>query len=208
MAFELTQALMQPLDAFFRESVAFLPNLVYSLILLAIGWALGTLIGRLVKALMVRFKLDNYIANRLPMFKLSTLFPLIFEWVVYLAFVSMAAQVLGVPAITNFVNFVVGFIPGIAEAIAILVVGYVFADYTSAEIAKSGLGFSSAMSKIVFWFIVYGSVAVAPLVMVSAPTVDSMPGIALALFEIGLAIAFGLGLKDMIADVASKPRKS
>lgn len=208
MAWEITQALVEPLDIVFRSAVMLLPNLAYSLILLAIGWALGTVVGRVAKAAMVRLKLDNYLANRMPMFKLSTLFPMIFEWVIYLVFVQMAAQGLGVAAITDFVNFVVGFIPGIAEAIAILVVGYVFADYTSKEMAKSGMGFSGAMSKIVFWLIIYGTAAVSlPLVMTNLSSLGGMASLAMIAFEVGLAIAFGFGLKDVIAEAASKPRK-
>jgi hypothetical protein len=208
MAWELTQALAEPLDAFFKSAVGFLPNLAYSAVLLAIGWVLGTVVGRTVKAIMVRFKLDNYLANRMPMFKLSELFPIIFEWVVYLAFVQMSAHALGVAAITEFVNFVVGFIPGIAEAIAILVVGYVFADYTSKQIAKSGVGFSKAMSKIVFWLIVYSTAAVSlPLVMANVASANGAAALTVVAFEVGLAIAFGFGLKDVIAEAAGKSRK-
>ena len=209
MAFELTQALAEPLDAFFRAAVMFLPNLAYSLILLTIGWALGMVIGKMANAIMVRFKLDNYLATRMPMFKLSMLFPLLLEWVVYLAFVNMAAQALGVAAVTDFVSFVVGFIPGISEAIAILVIGYIFADYTSVEIAKSGVGFSNSMSKIVFWLIVYGTAAVSlPLIMANVSPSGGSASMVVLVFEVGIAIAFGLGLKDVIADVASKPRKA
>jgi len=208
MAFELTQALAEPLDAFFRAAVTFLPNMFYSAVLLVIGWALGTVVGRLVKALMVRFKLDNYLSSRWPIFKLSELLPLVFEWVVYLAFVSMAAEALGVAAITEFVNFVVGFIPGIAEAIAVFVVGYIFADYTSAAIARSGVGFSAAMSKISFWLIIYGTAAVSlPLIMANVAQTGGAVSFATIVFEVGLAIAFGLGLKGVIAEAASRQRK-
>jgi len=208
MAFELTQALAEPLDAFFRAAVMFLPNMFYSAVLLVIGWALGTVVGRLVKALMVRFKLDNYLSSRWPIFKLSELLPLVFEWVVYLAFVNMAAQALGVAAITEFVSFVVGFIPGIAEAIAVFVVGYIFADYTSAAIARSGVGFSAAMSKIAFWLIIYGTAAVSlPLIMANVAPLGNAVPFATIVFEIGLAIAFGLGLKGVIAEAASRQRK-
>lgn len=197
-----------PLDALFKAAIALTPNIFYSAVMLVIGWALGTLIGKLTKALMVRFKLDNYLA-RWPIFKLSELLPLVFEWVVYLSFVDMAAHVLGAVAITEFVSFVVGFIPGIAEAIAVFVVGYIFADYTSNAIAKGGIGFSSAMSKIAFWLIIYGTAAVAlPLIMANVYSMGGVASFATIVFEIGLAIAFGLGLKDVIAEAASRPRKS
>jgi len=195
--------LAQPLDAFFKSTVGFLPNLAYSVILLAIGWALGNVAGRAAKAIMVRFKLENYLANRTSMFKLSELVPIIFEWAVYLAFVQMSAQALGIAAIADFVNVVVGFIPGVAETIAIFVVGYVFADYASGQISKGGAGYSKATAKVLFWLIVYATAAVSlPLVMVNTITVSGALTLALAAFEIGLAIAFGLGLKDVIASAA------
>ncbi|MFH1623305.1 MAG: hypothetical protein ABIA12_02190 [Candidatus Aenigmatarchaeota archaeon] len=203
MAWEITETLAQPLDAFFKSAVGFLPNLGYSVILLAIGWALGNVAGRSAKAIMVRFKLENYLANRTSMFKLSELVPIIFEWTVYLAFVQMSAQALGIAAIADFVNVVVGFIPGVAGTIAIFVVGYVFADYASEQIAKGGAGYSKATSKVLFWLIIYGTAAVSlPLVMVNTISAGTTLTLALVALEMGLAIAFGLGLKDVIASAA------
>jgi len=48
----------QPIMLFLNQTILFLPNLLAAVILLIIGWVVGTVIGRVAKALLVRFKVD------------------------------------------------------------------------------------------------------------------------------------------------------
>jgi len=205
MSWDLLQPLAQPLEAFLNSSIQLFPNLVASVILLAIGGVIGTIVGRVTRELMIRFKVDHYIAKGEPMFKLSDIFPIIIEWSVYLVFIQAAVQTLGITALVTFVSTLLGFMPGLIEAVIIVVVGYVFAEYVRKETVKSKIPYSDIMSNIVFWLMIYIAVALAlPLVGINAALVNNILLIIVGSFGIGIAIAIGLGLKDVVAEIARK----
>jgi hypothetical protein len=205
MAWELLESLTLPLEAFLSSVILFFPNLVAAVILLGVGWVVGEIVGRVAKELMIRFKVDHYIARRRPMLKLSDIFPIIFEWTIYLVFIQAAVQSLGVTALVQFVQTIINFIPGMLGAVVTVIVGYIFAEYVKNEIEKSNIAYSNIMGKVLFWLVVYVAIGVAlPLVGIDATLVNNILLIIVASIGAGIAIALGLGLKDVVAAVAKR----
>ena len=203
MAVDWIQPLTAPLEQFLNSTIVFFPNLIASVILLAIGWIIGTIIGRVAKELLMRFKVDQYISKRGPMLKVSDIFPIIFEWVIYLVFIQAAVEALGIPALVTFVGMVLSFIPGLVEAVIVVIVGYVLAEYVKKEIEKSKIAYSKFMGTILFWLMVYIAIALAlPLVGIDATLVNNILLIAVGSIGVGVAIALGLGLKEIVASWA------
>ena len=208
MAWGVIEPLTQPLEMFLDSVILFFPKIVAAVILLAIGWGIGSLVGRIVKELMLRFKIDQHISKKGSMLRLSDIFPIIFEWVIYLVFIKAAVEALGIQALIDFVGMVLDFIPGLLGAIIIVIVGYVIAGYVQRQIEKSKIIYSAIMGKILFWLIIYIAVALAlPLVRIDATLINNLLLIIVGSIGIGLAIAIGLGLKDVIAIVAKKKLK-
>ncbi len=207
MALELN-LLTQPLESFMNSVIATLPGLAASLILLVIGWAIGTIVGRITKEIMVRIKLDQYLMKRGHMIKLSDIFPLIIQWVIYLVFIQAAVEALGLVALTEFVGMVVNFIPGLLGAIIVVIVGYALAGYVQTEVEKSKITYSNIMAKLIFWLMIYVSFAIAlPLIGIDATAINYLLLISVGSIGVGLAIAIGLGLKDVVAVIAKKKLK-
>ena len=208
MAWELIEPLTQPLETFLTSVILFFPNLVAATILLGIGWVIGAIVGRITKELMIRFKVDHYIAKRRPMLKLSDIFPLIFEWTIYLVFIQASVQALGVTALVEFVQMILGFIPGLIGSVVVIIIGYIFAEYVKTEVEKSKIAYSDMMGAILFWLMVYIAFAIAlPLVNIDASIINNLLLIAVGSLGIGMAIAIGFGLKDVIAALAKKKLK-
>ncbi len=206
---EYVDSLTEPVQLIINQAILLFPNLVISILLLGVGWILGAIAGRVMKELLVRFKIDYYISKRTNMFKISDIFPVIIEWMFYLVFIQAAVQTLGITALVEFVDMILGFIPGLIEAIIIVILGYVFAEYVKNEFEKTKIAYSEFMSRIIFWLITYISVALAlPLIGIDATIVNSILLIIMGSFGLGLAIAIGLGLKDVIRDIAKKKSKS
>jgi len=206
---EYVDILTVPLQDFLNTSISFVPYLFASAILLAIGWIIGAIVGRIAKEILIRFKIDHYISKRTPMFKLSDIVPIIFEWTVYLVFIQAAFQTLGITALVEFIDMIVSFIPGLVEAVIIVVLGYIFAEYIKNEFEKTKITYSTFMSRVIFWLITYISIALAlPLIGIDATIVNSILLIIIGSFGVGMAIAIGLGLKDVIRDIAKKKSKS
>jgi hypothetical protein len=200
MAVEWIASLTNPLNEFLNSAITFFPSLVVSVILLAIGWIVGSIVGRIIKELMLRFKIDQYLSKRGPSIKISDIFPIIFEWVIYLVFIQSAVSVLGIEPLTEFVGEIISFIPGLVEAVIVVIVGYVLAEYVKNEIEKSKIAYSRFMAAVMFWLLVYVAIALAlPLVNIDATLVNNMLLVAVGSIGIGVAIALGLGLKELVA---------
>lgn len=196
---------MQPLLVFINSAMSFLPSLIGAVILLVIGWIVGTVVGKVAKELLSRFKVDKYISKGRPIVRLSEVFPLIFEWLVYLVFIQAAVEALGVKALVEFVQKLVSFIPGLLEAVIVVVVGYGIAEHVRIELEQSKLAYAGVMSKVLFWLLIYIAVALAlPLVGINPTLINSILLIAVGSVGAGVAIALGLGLKDTVAAIASR----
>jgi len=205
MAWGLIEPLTVPLETFLYSVINIFPKLVAAVILLAVGWVIGAIVGRVAKELMLRFKVDHYIAKKRPMLKLSDIFPIIFEWTIYLVFIQAAVQALGITALVEFVQMIINFIPGLIGAVVVVIVGYVLAEYVRSEVEKSKIAYSDVMSSVLFWLIIYVTIAMAlPLVKIDATLINNILLIIVGSFGLGLAIALGLGLKDVIAAIARK----
>lgn len=193
----------QPLMLFLNQTLVFLPNLLAAVILLIIGWVVGTVIGRVAKELLVRFRVDQYVSKKKPIIRLSDVFPLIFEWTIYLVFIQSAVQALGIVALAEFVSMLIAFIPGLVEAVIVVIVGYGIGEYVRIEVEKGKLPYAGIMGKVLFWLVVYVAVALAlPLVGIDPSLVNNILLILIAAIGVGIALALGLGLKDVVATTA------
>lgn len=194
------------LSTIWDSAIAFLPNVVGAIILLVIGLVLGKIIGRVVKEILERVKLDYYVTEtEKPIISLSGIFALITRWWIYLAFIASAVGVLGIQELVLWVRQILNFIPNIVGAALIVVVGYVLAEYIRSQMKKMKELYASVVSKILFFFIVYVSIALAlPILGISATLVNNILLVIIGSAGLGIAIALGLGLKDAIAIVSKK----
>jgi len=200
--------IMSVLNVFLNSVILFLPNLVGAIILLLIGWIVGVIIGRITREILRRFKVDEFIAKGKPAIRLSDVFPVLFEWIIYLVFIQSAVQILGVTALALFVDKVIIFIPGLLGAAIVIIIGYALAEYVRKFLSKSKVLYSGLVGTIIFWLVLYVAIATAlPLVGIDATLINNILLIIVGSFGLGLAIAIGLGLKDTIAAIAKKQQK-
>ncbi len=189
-------------------AVNFLPNLASAIILLVIGLVVGKILGRVVKEFLDRVKLDYYVSeSHKPAISLSSLFSVITRWWIYLAFIgaALSSDVLGITALELWVSQVQQFIPKIIGAAVIVVVGYVLAEYIRAHIKKGPTLYGALVGKVLFFFVLYVSIALAlPVLGVTSALVSNILLVIIASVGLGVAIALGLGLKDAVADVSKR----
>lgn len=208
MGLEL-ELLTQPLESVLNSTITLLPGLLASVILLLIGWAIGSIVGRVAKEIMLRFKIDQYITKKGTTVKFSDIFPMIFQWIMYLVFIKAAVEALGIQALIEFVGMVLNFIPGLLGAIIVVIVGYAIAGYVQKNVENSKIEYSGIMGNVIFWLMIYVSLAIAlPLVGIDVTLINNLLLIVVGSLGIGFAIAIGFGMKDVIAVIAkNKLRK-
>lgn len=196
------------LERFAVITINYIPNLVAAIVLLVMGLILGKLVGMIVKEVLVRIKIDDYLPlKKKKVTSASEIFSIISRWWIYLAFISAALseQVLGVPVIANWITSIMNFIPNIIGAAIIIIVGYLLGEFIGSELKKSETLYGSLVGKVIFFFIMYVAIAMAlPILGIPTTLVENILLIIIGSIGLGLAIAIGFGLKDVISEIAKK----
>lgn len=204
---DISNSLQRGLD----ELIAFLPRLVGFLIILLIGW----LIARAVKALLVKglqgIGVDRalsggsagpYVDRVMPDARPSELIGTIAFWFLFLGALAIAVSQLGIEALDNFLQAIAAYLPNVVVAILIFVVAGALAAAVSGLVSRT-LG-DTATGKIA------GSAAPVLIMGIATFMILDQLNIAPAIVEItyiallgsvalGMAIAFGLGGRDVAA---------
>jgi len=188
------------------QTLGFVPNLLAATILLIIGLVLGKVIGRVVYEVLDRVRLDFYVSEtHKPVVSVEGIFSAITRWWIYVAFITAAVGVLQIAELTQVLRSVLAFIPNIIGAAVILTVGYLLAEYIRGHIGASGKIYAILTGKILFFFVLYVSIAIAlPVLGVSATLVNSILIVIIGSVGLGIAIALGLGLKDAVSDISRR----
>jgi len=198
--------IIEILTNFATQVVNYIPNVVSAIILLIIGLVVGKIAGRVVKEIIVRSKVERYITEgrRLPI-SLGDILSVITRWWIYLAFITAALskEVLGIQTLAEWIATINAFIPNVVGAVLIIVVGYAIGEYVRQQIERSGTLHAGIVARIVYFFILYVAVAMAlPVLGIPATLVNAILLAIVGSLSLGLAIAIGLGLKDVIAKAA------
>jgi len=197
------QDLTVVLNSLGSQIVSFIPNLVGAIVLLAIGYIVGKIVGIVIKGLCDKAKVDRY--ARLKGFRISELLKIAGEWIIYLVFIQSAVQFLGIGALAEFVNQIIYFIPKAVGAAIIIIVGYILGNFFEEQIKASEGVYSDLIGRVVNFFTVYVAIALAlPFLGIDPSLVNNILLIIIGSVGFGFGLAIGLGLKDIVAREANK----
>lgn len=198
----VTDALQTLLQSF----TSTLPNAVGAVLILAVGVVIGFFVGRAARRVILSLKLDDHVSRgRKPLIRISDIFPKIFSWTIYIVSLQAAADFLGVVAFSTFIAGIIAFIPLLIKAIIIVVIGYVIAEYVRSELYRSDVEYSDIMSRVIYFIIIYISVAIAlPLIGIDPFLVNAIMIIIIAAVAVGVAAALALSLRGVFEDTIKK----
>lgn len=196
----IQQALLTLWDNFLMT----LPSMLWAAVALVVGFIIGKVAGWIIKQFLVRVKLDQYVFEKEKFkIKLSDVFSTLGRWVIYLVFIQVAASILGIASVITLVNSAITFLTGAIEASVIIIVGYSLAYYIKDKVIHSKTFYGDMVGNLIFFLMLYVSVALAlPFVGIDATLINWILIVIVASLGAGLAIAVGLGLKDVVSDVA------
>lgn len=203
-------------DSFFE----FLPNLLGFLLLLVIGYIVAKIVAGTVSKVLEKMGLDKklhesegrkYVDAILPGAKPSNGIAMLVFWLIFAFFILAAISALKIPAVTDFMNQVLAYLPNVIVAILIFVV----AALISGAVAAAAANFmgdtptgkivgtvAPALVMVIALFMILDQLKIAEQI-VSIAFAATMGALAL-----GLALAFGLGGRDvarrMLEDAYSK----
>jgi hypothetical protein len=198
--------IQQALGNVWYSFVLSLPNFLWALLALLVGFLAGRFGGWAVKQFLMKIKLDQFIFEKDKFkMKLSDIFSVMARWIIYLLFILYAASFLGVPEILQLIRSAISFLTGAVEAAVIIIVGYSLAMYIKEQVMHSKTIYSEIIGNIILFLIVYVSIAMAlPFVGIDTQLINWILIVIVASLGVGIAIAVGFGLKDVIRDVAKQ----
>lgn len=190
-----------------QRIITFIPSLLGAIVILIVGWAVAELLSWVVDKLLrvVRLqdlfkaaKVDELLRRGNTKLDTTGLLASLVKWVILLVSFIAAADTLGLTQVQRFLDNVLGYVPSVIAAGAILLLGAIFAHFM-ANVVKG----SVAVAKLGFGELVGNATKYAILVFTILAALDQL-GIAsafiqtlfmgfVALLAIAGGLAFGLG---------------
>jgi hypothetical protein len=203
--------LLEPARTVLTQIGQFLMNILLVLIILIVGWIVSKIIRAIVTKTLKAIKIDD-ISERIELdtllskggiaYSLSELIGVICYWLALLVTFMVALNVLGLTIAADLLNKVVLYIPNVIAAIFILIVGMFVAtllrNIVQTAANNAGLAQGKLFSKIVeVAVIVFAIVLALEQLNVGIRITELTLAIILGSIGLGLALAFGLGCKDI-----------
>jgi hypothetical protein len=197
--------------------IGFVPNFLAAVIVFIIGWVFSSMLGKIVAQLINALKLDNIFRSmqfdqvvEKAGFHLSVgnFIGAIVKWFFIIVFLVASVNIVDLPYVNDFlVNVVLNFIPKVAAAAVILVLGAVLAQalrrLVSGSARAADLPSAHFLGGVSYWAIwIFAIIAALDKLGVFTPNFQSTFGGTIlmglvAMIAIAGGIAFGLGGKDV-----------
>ncbi len=201
--------LIDPIRAFFGQLVGFLPNLLAVVAILVGGWIVAKVIQTVLVRLLAAVQADS-LAERIQFAEMlsrggiqrtfSELVGAMAYWIVMLVVLVAALNALQLTATAELLQRLVGFLPAVVTAIVVLILGILAAGFLAATVrtvaGNAGIAQPQVLGQFAQAIVIIFSVVVA-LQQLQIQFVGDAFLIILGALSFGLALAFGLGCKDL-----------
>jgi len=213
---------LEPLKATGEKIISLLPALVGALVILLLGWLLAKILkSALIKLLVaVRFEkfsersgLSKFLSRGDIKHSFADILGTVFFWIIFLFFIDLAADVLKLSLISNLINSIISFIPNLIAAAVIIIIGVLLSSFFKGVVKVTASSYDLAhrelLAKIVQYLIILFAVAMSleELGVATHILVNSVL-IIIGAIAFGLALAFGLGSKDVAGKIVNKMLES
>jgi len=208
--------LLEPAKNMLSQIGSFILSVIGVLLILVVGWLIAefivkrglTRLLRVLDQLADRIELDTLLAKGGISYSLSELIGIIGYWLTILLTFIVALNAVGLTVAADLLNKVVLYIPNVLAAIFILVIGMFVAVFlrnlVQATANNAGLIYANALSKIVEVAVMIFAVLIAlEQLNIGTQIINLVVTIVLASLGLGLALAVGLGCKDLVGKAVS-----
>lgn len=201
--------------------INFLPLLVGAVLILIIGWlvgwALGLLVDRVLRAISLpalfeTVKIEALLKKAEIGVDTTALLAGLVRWIIYIVAFIAAAQVLNLPTVAAFFDQILGYLPQVVAAAAILLIGAVAAHFfekvVSGSVKAAGLRHATSTGALVrYSVLVFAFLAALAQLGVATPLIQTLFTGFVALLAIAGGLSFGLGGQGLAKELLEKLRK-
>lgn len=201
--------------------IAIAPQIVIAIAALLLGWIFAAYIERAVAQLLKAVKLNDMLerADALEPFKradikfdATALLAAFVRWFIFFVVLIAVADLLGLTAFNEFLGQVLLYVPNIVLAALILLVTAIASDlidrFVSGSVRAAGFGYASMVGAIARWSVfVFGFVAALQQLGIATDLLNTLVTGIVAMIAIAGGLAFGLGGRDLAADILNHVRR-
>jgi len=215
MGNSFTQTLVMTLERFYDGVMQFLPSLLATLVIIIAGWLVAWLLQVIVRRALGITRFDHFCANSGATQVLtradiqtapSILVGKFVFWLVFVVFIMSGVSALGLGVVNQLISAFFLYLPRVFAAFLILLIGFLIGNFLSraALLAAVNAGFPSPriVSGVVKFLIAILAFAMAlEQLQIARSIVTAAFAIAFGAVMLGLALAFGLGGRDVARQV-------
>lgn len=208
----------EPVREMWTKVLSFLPNLLVALVILIVGWIIARIIRTLVARVLRMARFDTLteragINQALQQGQITTapsgIVGKLFYWIVVLLALVMAIDALGLTVATELLNRLLFYIPNVIAAVFILALGFFFGGLVRGFVQTLAGGVQAVnpqtIGKVAQAAVIIFSVAASLEQLRIATTIITYAfAIAFGALALGLALAFGLGCRDLVKEWVEK----
>ena len=211
----------EALKGLWQAFLMFIPKLVGAIIIFIIGWFISVGVGKLISEILKRIKFNQIFekgvwkdALEKAEFKIdaSGFIGVICKWILVIVFLLAAVEILGLAQFADFLVKVLAYLPNVIVAALIFVVAVIISDILEklvrAVVEGVRVGYGQVVGAIVRWSIwVFAVLAILIQLKIAPALLQSLFIGFVALLAIAGGIAFGLGGKEVAAELLQNLKK-
>ena len=202
----------QPLQDAIGVFLTYIPQIIGAIIILIVGYIIGKALQALVTRILegvgfedwmerggVKQFFDRAGTRQTP----SSVLGMVVFWFIFIIAITMAANALGIQQISSFLNQLIAYIPSIFVALLILFLATLLANFVSGIVR--GATNSEVLASIAqYAIIIYAVFAALTQLGIAVQLTANTFLILLGAVGLALAIAFGIGGREVARDIVEK----
>jgi hypothetical protein len=215
---DTSEAIFYSLTNALVRFVSFLPVFIGAVLILIIGWFISGLLARLIESalkavgfegLVERSGIGEFIRRSGTKLTTSGVLATLVKYFIFLIFVQAAANVLGIPQLTEITNRIILFIPNVIIAMAIIVIGTFIAQFLSglvrSSVSELGVGNPNLLAKLTQYAVIgFAVIAAVDQLGIAATLINTLLIGLIGSVALAIGLAFGLGGRDVAAQITQK----
>ena len=206
------ETIQEPLRVMWTNAVGFVPNLLAALVILLVGWIVARVVRYLVQRALKVVQLDkvsekvgiNDALKQANLFTLpSQMVAKLFYWIVIVLALVMAVNAVKLTVATELLSRLLLYLPNVIAAVFVLVLGFFFGNLVRG-LVQTALGGTKTVDPEVAGkaaqvaIILFAAAASLEQLRIATTLITNAFTVTFAAIAFALALAFGLGCKDLV----------
>ncbi len=214
-------AIIEAWERVIDRFINYVPNILGAVVILILGWVLAVLLEKLIseiirsvglQRLFESVGIEKTVKKTRATKDTTGLIAALVKWAILIVTFIAAADVLQLPAVTNFLNKILGYLPEVASAAGILLIGMIAANFVarlvrsfihSLELSHAGTAGSIAKYSIITFAVI---AALIELGIAKSMLLTLFTGL-VAMLALAGGLAFGLGGQGVAKEILESVKK-